>query len=134
MEEMVRVRVTTVSEEETLHFEGSGNLFRDGRGLHLHYTVRNEDGHTVSAALHLGAGRALLTSDGSRLLLDLARPAAAHMGGGIPPLTVAAHRITHEEKNGSETIRLHYTLSADAQVLRDMRIRVEIEPVRREIP
>ena len=136
MAETVRVRVTTVSGEETLHFSGRGQLLRDGRGLHLRYTARGDSGETVSAAVHMGAKRALLTSDGLRLLLDPARPTAAQIdsGGGVLPLTVTTHRVTHETVSGRDILLLHYTLSTAAQTLRTMRVRVEFEPMRREAP
>lgn len=136
MEGNVRVRVTTVSGDETLHFAGSGTLTRDGRGMHLRYTARSDDGDLVSAAIHLGAGRALLIRDDVRLLLDPVRLTDAQIkaGGAVLPMRVRTHCISHEEKDGSETIRLHYTLSAAGQTLQELRLLVEWEPMRSEMP
>ena len=136
MAETVRVRVTTVSGEETLRFAGSGQLRRDGRSLHLRYTAQNDSGEIISAAVHWGAGRALLISDGSRLLLDPSRPTAARIdsGGGVLHLTVVTHHAEHTSEFERDTILLHYTLSAAGQILRELRVRLEFEPIRRETP
>lgn len=130
----VAVRVISRSGEETLTFSGTGILVRDSRGLHLRYTARDAEGNETTSALHVGAGRALLDSGSSRLLLDPARPTSGQIAaeGGALDLTVAAHSVRVGLTNAAGQIELHYTLYAKEQVLREMQVTLAIRPMEME--
>jgi len=114
----VSVAVTTVCGDDTLHFFGSGELYRDERGTHLTYSYEN-DGASVTTHLHLGMSRAVIVTPSYRLLLDPDHPTESQFttGSGTFPLTVETHRIEVDLHDNAGTITLHYTLLAQGRTL-----------------
>jgi len=130
----VWVNVTTVSGDEAFTFTGIGTLRRDSRGTHLRYTARNGEGETISSAVHLGMGRAMVDAGAYRLLLDPSRPTAARIGveGGALELTATTHRVREELVGDTGTIFLHYTLAAGERPLQEMQVELVLRPMEQE--
>lgn len=131
----VTVAVTTVSHDDTLRFRGSGQLSRDGRGLHLDYTAAGEDGSAIRSQLHLGLGRAVVHSPGCRLLLDphhITQTQLTITEGGALPLTVETHRVHADLDGDVGTITLHYTLLAQGRPLQTLRVTLALATIDKE--
>ncbi len=125
----VSVMITSAGSDGVLSFSGTGTYRLDSRGVHLHYTARDREGHEVCSILHLGAGKALLDNGSYRLLLDPARPTVSRLlDGDEGGVTVTTYSIHDGSSRGEGIIALHYALSIRGQVLQDMQVTLAIRP------
>ena len=134
MAQAVTVAVTTVSADDIFCFSGTGQLRRDERGVHLAYTVKGEDGVSLSSQLHLGLGRAVVESPSCRLLLDPDRITKSQLttDSGTVPLTVETHRVHADLDGDAGAILLHYTLLAQGRPLQTLRVTLELAAIDKE--